>query len=398
MNRKDCESKNKFNRRWLVVSSLRTLCAVILSAIVLNLSSTQLLAGSIRIWPAAVVVSDSIRMDDLCEFKGFDAETEKKIASLRITASPSPGGSRIIHIEMIRATLASNKVNMAIVCLKGATNCQVSRPSTIENSGNQAPTTSGVSKQNRREQHRQPTESKRNAVKDSDLIPSSDTLRHAVIDFFNRELKRYQGRAEVVFDHTSNQVLDLSGPQYTFHVRRRQNHPLGLIPLEVDVRSEGRTVQTVPLVVQVTMIRSGLVTRRAINQGATIKNTDIETASLTFTRISKLGMNQPAHAVGQRAKKFLAAGSIIQESDIESVPLVNRGQLVTLTSVSGSISVVTTAKAAEEGLLGDVIKVRAVDNKRVEYDATVIGPGKVQIGHGAVQHQHTIRVARGQGS
>lgn len=398
MNRKDCEMKNKFNRRWLHVSSLRTPCAIILSAIVLNLSSTQLLAGSIRIWPSAVVVGDSIRLDDLCEFKGFDRETEKTIASLRITASPSPGGSRIIHIEMIRATLASNKVNMAVVCLKGATNCQVSRPSTIENSGNQAPTTSGVSRKNRREQHRQPTESKHNVMKDSDLIPSSDTLRHAVIDFFNRELQRYQGRAEVIFDHTSNQVLDLSGPQYTFHVRRRQNHPLGLIPLEVDVLSEGRTVQTVPLVVQVTMIRSGLVTRRAINQDATIRNTDVEVVPLTFTRIDKLGISNPVHAIGQRAKKFLASGSTIQESDIESVPLVNRGQLVTLTSVAGSISIVTTAKAAEDGLLGEVIKVRAVDNKRVEYDAVVIGPAKVQIGHGTIQREQTIRVVGGQGS
>ena len=44
------------------------------------------------------------------------------------------------------------------------------------------------------------------------------------------------------------------------------------------------------------------------------------------------------------------------------------------------IRVVTKGKAVESGLLGDEIRVRAVDDSRVEYDAAVVSPGSVQIG------------------
>ena len=94
-------------------------------------------------------------------------------------------------------------------------------------------------------------------------------------------------------------------------------------------------------------------------------------------------------------KRFVPAGTLIAAPMLESVPLVQRGQLVTLTSEVGGIKVTTTAKAAEAGLLGEVITVRAVDNKRVEFDGVVIGPGAVRIGSGSMGAGNT-RMVMGQ--
>ncbi len=41
---------------------------------------------------------------------------------------------------------------------------------------------------------------------------------------------------------------------------------------------------------------------------------------------------------------------------------------------------VTSAKATKDGLLGQTITVRASDNKRVEFDAVVVGVGRVRVG------------------
>jgi flagella basal body P-ring formation protein FlgA len=65
---------------------------------------------------------------------------------------------------------------------------------------------------------------------------------------------------------------------------------------------------------------------------------------------------------------------------LESVPLVRRGDYVKLISVVGAIRVVTAARSTADGVLGDVITVRAADKKRVEFDGVVAGPGLVQIG------------------
>ena len=107
---------------------------------------------------------------------------------------------------------------------------------------------------------------------------------------------------------------------------------------------------------------------------------EVELIPLTFTRLDRLGMNDIAGAIGQRAKRFIPAGSMVAPDLLESVPLVTRGQLVTLVSVAGTVRIVTTGKALQSGLLGQSISIRGLDNKRVELDAVVIGPGEVRIG------------------
>ena len=213
-----------------------------------------------------------------------------------------------------------------------------------------------------------------------------------MLDHFAAQSARYRGTADVVFDQTSEQILDLASPPYEFRVRRLRGSPLGMTPLEVDVIVGGRAVQTVPLVVQVTLIRRVVVARRSINQGATIRAVDLGFTEMSFTRLDKLGVIDVSRVIGQRCKRFVPAGTLIAMSMIESVPLVQRGQLVTVTSEVGRIKVTTTAKASETGLLGEVITLRAVDNKRVEFDGVVVGPGAVRIGLGSLGGGYTRTV------
>ncbi|MGB2986513.1 MAG: flagellar basal body P-ring formation chaperone FlgA, partial [Phycisphaerae bacterium] len=315
---------------------------------------------------------------------GFAHETERTLVELAVTSAPPAGGSRVIHMDMIRSVLAASGTNMAMVTLSGATQCAVTRPSHVV-AASASTERSIVGHDNAQGG---PT---------SAALSRPSTLRQAVIDYFNTELARYGGRADVVFDHTSQQVLDLSGPTYDFKVRRRNSSPLGLIQLEVDVVADGRTVQAVPLVVQVSMTRCVVVARRSVNQGATIHSSDVELTPLSFTRLDELGLDAAAQTIGQRAKRFISAGSVIDPAMLESVPLVTRGQFVKLMSVAGAVRVVTTAKALRDGLLGEVITVRSLDNKRVEFDGVVVGPGAVQIGFGTSAPLNTRVATRGTG-
>ncbi len=206
------------------------------------------------------------------------------------------------------------------------------------------------------------------------------TLRDAVLEYFHGELSRYGGRAEVIFDGGAQNMLQLSAPEYSFAVRRRGGRSLGLTSIEVDVRARDQRLQTIPLVVEVSMLRESLVARRTINEGATIRPEDVGLVSMLFTRVDRLGIGDPILAIGQRAKRIIRAGALVESGLLEPVPLVRRGQLVTLISASGSVRVVTTGKATSDGLLGEVIKVRSVDDRRSELDAVVVGVGTVQIG------------------
>jgi flagella basal body P-ring formation protein FlgA len=329
-------------------------------------------AGSIRVWPSAVVVDEQVRLADLCELRGFSLDEEAKLRDLIITEAPAQGGSRIIHAEVIRKTLAAAGTNTALVTLGGAVECAISRPAALApaaaaapnrtpGTAVSAPTTDGAGS---------------SAVRET---PSPD-LRRILIDYFNNELTRYGGTAEVSFDRSAEQILSLSGPQYQFDIRRRAGQALGTVALEIDVLANGSRLQTAPLVVQVAMRREVVVARRTVNQGATVSKSDVELLCLTFNRVDEPGMNELAEAIGQRAKRVIPAGTYLVPDLLEKVPLVLRGQLVTLSSVEGSIAVVTTAKAMADAHLGEVIKVRSVDDSHVEMDAIVTGPGEVKVG------------------
>ncbi|MGD2108779.1 MAG: flagellar basal body P-ring formation chaperone FlgA [Phycisphaerae bacterium] len=346
-------------------------------------------ADSLRLWPTAVVVQDTIPLSDLCELRGFSTETEARFAGLTITNAPPPGGSRLIHADMVRSALKANGANLATITFSGASQCRVERPAappsrpSCDRSGG---TTAGS--------HARRTQS--NAT-DEDRVERQTqnlTLRAAVFDYFNREFARYGGRAEIAFDRTPAQVLDLSKPTYDFVLRRRGDQLLGLVQLEVDVLSQNRIVQTIPLVVRVSMVRPVVVTRRAINQDATVQGSDVDLQPISFNGIDRLGVSETSLVIGQRAKRFISAGTQIELGMLEPIPLVTRGQLVTLTSVAGAVSAVTTAKALEDGLYGQAVTVRSADKKRTEFEATVVAPGAVRIG-GALPRESLPGLAMG---
>lgn len=328
-------------------------------------------AGSVRVWSSAVVTNSEIRLGDVCALRGFSAEQTKTLKVAVVATAPEPGGARTLEQEPIRKALRAAGANMATTTVSGAAQCQVSRPAGTVQPGPHGDKSPMI-------------------VARADAVLAAGgpdgrgrppaTLRDTIVAFFDKELRRYDGRAEVTFDRTSEQVLSLSEPEYSFSIHRRGTSPLGLIAIRVDVSRGGTVVQTVPLVVLVSMIRKVVVAQRAINADATIASSDLSTTSLRFNRIDQIGLTRTERLIGQRAKRFITAGSMLDLTDVESVPLVLRGQLVSVESIAGGVKVMTTGKVSQDGRLGEVVKIRSTDNKRVSLDALVVGAGRVRVG------------------
>lgn len=372
MIRKDCEDMPRGNDPCR--SRLKTASLLALSVLV---GGVDAYAGTVRVWPSAVVVDDVVRMGDLCELHGFDQEAAQSLSEWIVGKAPPAGGTRIIHLDMIRSALSAGGLNMAVVTLRGAARCEVTRPANL------APRPEQSSASESPVDHQEERSASPN---DLDAVPAPEkwrgndtTLRDAILEYFNNELRRYGGTANVMFDRASEQVLDLAGPEYTFSVRRRKGSPLGLTSVEVEILAGSQIVQTVPIVVQVTMTRHVVAARRSINSGATIRPSDVHLIRTVVTRLDGTGLDDVAMAIGQRAKRFISIGAVLEPPLLEQVPLVKRGELVSIASAIGGIRVVTTAKAADTGLLGDVIRIRSLNDRHVAYDAVVVGPGRVEV-------------------
>ena len=79
---------------------------------------------------------------------------------------------------------------------------------------------------------------------------------------------------------------------------------------------------------------------------------------------------------GRRTKRIIAEGSVLFEELVEQVPLVARGDRVTIRAASKGVCISTVAVAMEDGRLGSVITVRAA-HTRDRLKARVTGAGVV---------------------
>ncbi len=355
--------------------------AVVMGAWVLLLAQPGY-AGRISTYESAVVTSDEVRLSDVASLSGFPVSQGQSLSDLVIASSPKPGKTSVILLGTIRDAIRNHGVNFAQLTIHGATRCQVSRmvantPATV-NAMADLQVLSLLPLRQAKVKANSPSEL---VIGDSFLSANSNgTLREAVVEFFQKELESYHGAVSVLFDKHSEQMLGLSGPGYQFRISRSSKAMIGLTSVGVDVVTGDKLIQTIPLAVNVTLTRSLLSTKRAINAKATIRAADIEIVPIVVTDLDLDMLDDPNMAIGLRANRFISQGTLVKPAMLESVPLVTRGRLVRLTSVAGGVSVVTAAKASESGHLGETIAVRSVENKRVEFPATVVGPGRVQIG------------------
>ncbi len=379
MRRKDCDCFSGFgvDRRWSCRRGLACVFARALPVWIAFIAALPTaLGGTIRLWANAVVSGDTVRLDDVAELRGFDEETARRVGATIVTEAPATGGSRVIEISLVRTALAANRINLASSTICGASRCELSRPAELTRVDASQTSNSASGRGN-------PAARQRKGENAPAAVPTPPgdvlTLRRSVIEFFNDAVRRYQARAEVSFDGASDQVLDLAAPTYAFRVRNSSRQLIGLVPVEVDVLTGDRIVQTVSLSVRLTVLRDMIVARRAINQDATIQTSDVDLIPMSLTRFDDLPANDLAQVLGQRAKRFIAAGAVVDTGSLAAVPLVLRGQLVTLVSEVGGVRVVTAGKAAEDGKLGEVIRVRSTDRRQAEFDAVVTGPGQARV-------------------
>ena len=318
-------------------------------------------ADTVRLWKEAVAMGDDVRLADVCQLSGIDRDAALKYGELVVADAPVVGGSVIVSIGDVRRALSKGGANLAVLVLKGAAACHVTRPKNVA----------------RPPAKLRESSSDRHAAKN---VGVRGTLRDAIEVFLNGESGLTVGHVDVQYGRVSDSVLNLREPEFQFEIRRTSGSRLGLVGLEVTVLSQGKRAQSLPLFVNVSIVKPVVVTAHAINLDATISASDVHLIDMTFTRFEQMGIDEPAEAIGQRAKRFIAAGQVVKRRDLEPVPLVKRGQIVDVYSHVGGVTVVSAAKALSSGIYGGIVQLRADNHSTKRFTATVTGPGRVSMG------------------
>lgn len=88
--------------------------------------------------------------------------------------------------------------------------------------------------------------------------------------------------------------------------------------------------------------------------------------------------HDPKEILGEKAKRDIRSGTIIEQSWIDIPPMVARGQIVKIILNSGMLHIATTGIARIDGNKNQIIQVRNTNSKKIIY-ARVTAPGTVEV-------------------
>lgn len=345
MTRKDCDN------------SMRNAALALVAALV---AATSASGATFALWREAVIAGDDVRIGDVCRISDAGGD-EASLAALPLVAAPAPGGALVLSADEVRRALRDGGVNPATIVIKGAATCAVRRPQPLVPAP--APT-----------------------MPAGDTGPASAahprSLRQVIEAYFAAEAAGPDASVAVRFGRANEDALALSEPQFSFRIQRTSTQSLGMVALKVTVFERGDAVRELPLLVEVSRIVPVVVAAKPINLGAIVTASDLRIVEMAIARGDREGFTRSEEVIGQRARHFVAAGEPVLPRDLESVPLVKRGQLVDVQSNVGGVSIVTAAQALGDGAYGDVIGLRSDGNHRRQISAIVTGPGRVRIGGG----------------
>jgi len=328
----------------------------------------------VRLHPTATVNADQVLLSDVAQLTGEDAQLA---GTWPLIAAPAPGQQAAIDLESIQKVLVRKGINPSTWVFRGASRCRISRPAQIRGTSETAA-----------EQMSSPTARRLASVPAKGTVttapaesappsapsgPDPDSLEGAIHQHIAGRLTKFGGRPAITISPSLRDLLHLSRPAYDFTIADSGDRLLGLVPLQVTILRDGKVEQVRSILTEVSLIKPVVVANGPINRGQTIRSNDVTLREQTFDRLDRIGSGDLNAFIGQRAVRFINRDELITSKDVESVPLVLRNDLVSVTLRRGDVTIKGVAKALSSAGYGQTVELRNEASKE-SFLAVVTGP------------------------
>lgn len=152
----------------------------------------------------------------------------------------------------------------------------------------------------------------------------------------------------------------------------------GRANLALIVRVDDRVEKNVPVNVEVEALAETVVAVRSLERGDTVGPGDVAVRKLNISALQGKVYRSVGDVVGKRARMAIRANTPLRGENLEKVPLVKSGQLVTIIAESPALRLTATGRARGNGAEGDIVMVQNLGSLK-ELPARVIDSGTVQV-------------------
>jgi flagellar basal body P-ring formation protein FlgA len=294
----------------------------------------------VNLRPESTVRGPEIRLGEIAEVQGGEAEMAERLRAVEVGRAPLPGLSRTLDPAYLKARLRLAGVDPASLVL------DFPRVVSITTASQQVAGTALLAAVREQLLAAWPDEAERLSIQPTGATPGAVTMPAGDL-----ELKV---RTRPGFDH------------------------LGSISATVEAWVDGAMVRSISVPVRVSQQAEVLVAARPIGRAAPIGPEDVRMERRELTA-GQEPLRDPGALLGRQAIRNIAAGEPILASLLGQPSLVRRGDMVVLTAEARGIRAVTQGEAKEDGKAGQVIRVRNLTSNREVY--------------GTVDAERSVRVA-----
>jgi flagella basal body P-ring formation protein FlgA len=329
-------------------------------AIIVALAIPLSAAGvEVKLREQVALTASVVRLGDVAEVSAEDAARTDELAAIMLFPAPAPGTSHYLGAAQLRDILAANGVDLADLKFSGAAASSLSSPAV-----NAAPAgAEGAT-----------------ASPEPALDAASKPDREAVVAHVTAAIVRYLQEKtghdlwDVKVDADAD-VLDMYwqyGPALT--VAGGREPWTGRMHFEIRGATSPKAVRAYARVQRLEMT---VVAGRGIAVGDLIRATDVvqrpAPAPLPANAARSL-----EHVVGKEAVRVVREGAILLTANLKAPLLVRQGERVSIKARAAGIVVRTYATAQQNGCMGDLVQVQAIDGKE-RYAARVSGLRELEL-------------------
>ena len=286
-------------------------------------------------------ISDAnILLGKICTVTGKNAARVKDIKGIVIGRAPLPGNARRISADYIRLRLKQAKVDLKRVHLQVPDSIEVSRAC---------------------------------------VTISREEIKRAVSDYIHANIPWDKDRVKIRKIHVSSDVtLPKGNVSYRIEPLRNSDFK-GKVPFPIHFKVNGLFQKRILAMAQISVMTEVVVAKKSLRRYGRIDEDDIELKEKDLSRIRSNVITDPEEVLGKRAKRSIAAGTILRPGHIEYPPMVKRGDVVLVVATSAGLRITARGVVNErEGRLGERIKVENLDSKKNIY-ARVLDSKTVEV-------------------
>jgi len=213
----------------------------------------------------------------------------------------------------------------------------------------------------------------------STVVIKSETIKAYVRTYIENNMSWPKSVVRVEFPAGVSD-LKLTGKKITCRVLSRRNEDfIGNSSFTVRCYENGTFLKGKTVRVRIDVLMDVVVSTKFLHRNIKIERGDVNLVEKWFDRLPSNIISNPDAVVGMKLRTNVKANAEITGNMVRSIPMVKRGKPVKIIFENGPMRITTIGMSEQDGMHGDLIKVRNLSSKNMIY-ARVTGISLVKVG------------------